>query len=222
MLIIALTAAIDAADAETQTPSEIQRTVDAFVRAQTSSMPGRVETSAGALDPRLKLPHCEALEAFLPPGARLWGNSTVGVRCTRPQKWQVYVPVQVSVWNEVVVTTRALERGQTLGAEDMTMQTLDLTQLPQGVYADPGPLAGKLTRVRIGGGVPLRPDMLRSAPVVLHGDTVRIVYAREGIHVMSEARAMGSAGVGESVQVRTASGKVLKGVVQAPGVVELR
>jgi flagellar basal body P-ring formation protein FlgA len=208
--------------AETQDADEIRSTVDAFVQAQTAGLPGRVESVPGAVDPRLRLNRCESLEAFLPTGARLWGNSTVGVRCLRPERWSLFVPVQVRVWADVVVSARALARGQTLAAEDLATQSLDLTQLPQGVYSDPATVLGKVAATQISGGMPLRSDMLRAATVVLQGQIVRVVFTGDGLRVSSDGRALGNAGIGEPVQVRTASGKVIKGIVQAAGVVEVR
>jgi flagella basal body P-ring formation protein FlgA len=224
LLLLALGTALASRTGCAQTPdhpAEIQRAVAAFARAQTATLPGRVEIAQGPVDSRLKLAPCESMEAFLPTGSRLWGNGTVGVRCLGPVKWSLFVPVQVRVWADVVVTARALTRGQTLTSSDLAVQTLDLTQLPQGLFTDPGPLAGKMVNTRVAGGMPLRPDMLRAATVILQGQAVRLVFTGGGLNVSSEGRALGNAGVGEPVQVRTASGKVIKGIVQGPGVVEV-
>jgi flagella basal body P-ring formation protein FlgA len=108
-----------------------------------------------------------------------------------------------------------------LAAGDLAVQNLDLTQLPRGIYTDPNPLPGKIVNTQIAGGTPLRPDMLRAATVIVQGQIVQVVFTGKGVRVSSEGRALASAGVGESVSVRTASGKVIKGVVQGPGVVEV-
>lgn len=223
LLLLALGATLTSRDscADTPDPAEIRHTVEAFVRAQTGSLSGRVELVQASVDPRLKLAPCDSVEAFLPPGSRLWGNSAVGVRCQRPSKWSFFVPVEVHVWADVVVSARALTRGQTLAPSDLAVQTLDLTQLPQGVFSDPGPLAGKMVNTRVAGGTALRPDMLRAATVILQGQVVRLVFTGNGLNVSSEGRALANAGVGEPLQVRTASGKVIKGIVQGAGVVEV-
>ena len=207
--------------AQIQDPAEIQRAAEAFVRAQTANLPGRVEVTLAPLDPNLNLTRCENVEAYVPAGTRLWGNSTVGVRCTKPKKWTLFIPAQVQVWADVAVSARALTRGQTLSAADLATQNLDLAQLPQGVFTDPNALIGKMVSTQVAGGTPLRPDMLRAAVVVLQGQTVRVVFTGEGVSVSSEGRALGNAGVGEALQVRMASGKVIKGIVKAPGTVEV-
>jgi flagellar basal body P-ring formation protein FlgA len=205
-----------------QNPAAIAQVVEAFVRAQTQNLPGRLEINQGPVDARLSLTRCDSLEAFLPPGARLWGNSTVGVRCQAPEKWSLFVPVQVHVWDAVVVSTRAIARGQVLKADDVALQNLDLTQLPRGVLTDTSEAVGKTTTSHVNGSMPLRADMLRAAAVVLQGQTVRIVFVGRGLRVSSEGRALGNAGTGEPVQVKTASGKLIKGIVQGPGVVEVK
>jgi flagellar basal body P-ring formation protein FlgA len=200
----------------------IRTAVDAFVRAQTENLPGHVEVKSGLVDPQLKFTQCEQLEVFLPPGSKLWGNTTVGVRCERPEKWSLFVPVQVHVWADVVLSARALPRGETITMDGLAMQRLDLTQLQRGVYTDLQQVVGKVTKAAVTGGTPLRPDLLRAAAVVTQGQQVRVVFAGQGFHVSSEGRALASAGVGEAVQVRTASGKLIKGIVSAPGVVQVQ
>jgi flagella basal body P-ring formation protein FlgA len=200
----------------------VSRAVDAFVRAQTNGLPGRLEISAPAIDPRLTLTRCDSLEAFLPTGARLWGNSTVGVRCQAPDKWSLFVPVQVRVWTDVVVATRSVPRGQVLKVDDVMLQSLDLTQLPRGVLTDVHSVQGKAAVGRIAGGMPVRSDMLRGVAVVFQGQSVRVIFVGDGLRVSSEGRALGNAGQGEPVQVRSASGKLIRGIVQGPGIVEVR
>jgi flagella basal body P-ring formation protein FlgA len=210
------------AAAELQDPAQIRRAIEALVQAQTHDLPGRVELARAEVDSHLRLARCPELETFLPPGARLWGNSTVGVRCLAPEKWSIFVPVQVRVWADVVVSVRPLSRGQTVTPGDMAAQQLDLAQLPPGVLTDPQRAAGRVLNTSIPGGAPLRADMLRAAPVVLQGQMVRVVFAGQGFQVSSEGKALANAGVGEAVQIRTASGKLLKGIVREAGIVEVR
>jgi flagella basal body P-ring formation protein FlgA len=71
-------------------------------------------------------------------------------------------------------------------------------------------------------GATLRPDMLRAPFAVAQGQSVKLLFLGEGFRVSSEGRSLSNASIGQPAQVRTASGKVVKGTVQAPGVVEVR
>jgi flagella basal body P-ring formation protein FlgA len=207
---------------EFQDLAAIQRAAEAFVAAQTRTSPGRVETAVAPLDPRTRLAHCERLQAFLAPGVKLWGNANVGVRCAQPEPWTVYLPVTVKVFADVVVLARPVARGHALTAEDVRLQNLDLTQLPAGVFTNASQVLGMLAVSAFPAGAALRADQVHAPRAVNYGQPVRIVFQGEGFRVSSEGRALGNAAIGESVQVRAASGRVLRGTVREPGVVEVR
>ena len=66
-----------------QDHAAIRDTAQSFLTAFADSQKqGRSEVRLGQLDRRLKLKACKnPLEAFRPPGARVMGNTTVGIRC---------------------------------------------------------------------------------------------------------------------------------------------
>jgi flagella basal body P-ring formation protein FlgA len=208
-----------AAAGQWQDLTEVQRCAEAFAQAQLQTPVGRAEITAAPLDPRSKLPRCDNLQAFLAPGVKLWGSTNVGVRCMRPEAWSVFVPVMIKVMADVVVTSRPISRGQTLSAGDLTLQNADLTQLPGRVFTDLHQVIGRTATAALPVGFVLRADTLRAPYAVFSGQLVRVVFEGEGFSVGAEGRALANAGVGEPVQVRTASGKTLKGVVRGPGLV---
>ena len=101
----------------------VTNAVDQLLRTQTRGLPGRVSYTIGQLDPRTQLAPCPAVEAFLPPGNRLWGRISVGVRCLADGGWTVYVPVQVSVTANFLVSARPLSPGQILSISDVVTET---------------------------------------------------------------------------------------------------
>ena len=71
-------------------------------------------------------------------------------------------------------------------------------------------------------GAPLRLDTPASSkPVVQQGQMVRVVSSGAGFKVSAEARAIGNAGEGQVVQVRTPAGAILSGIARAGGMVEV-
>lgn len=205
--------------AQVQDPAAIERAAADFARAQTASLAGEVQVSAGPVDSRLRLPQCPQLEAFLPPGGRLWGNGTVGVRC--PGGWSIYVPVTVRVMAPAVFSARSLAAGRPLAAEDLTVQRSDLTQLPANVLSDPAQAVGKTLVASLAAGQPLRSEQLRAPLAVTQGQMVRLVARGGGVSVSSEGKALGNAAAGQSVSVRTANGQVVTGTAREGGVVEV-
>jgi flagella basal body P-ring formation protein FlgA len=202
--------------------AELQRAAEAYARSQTVNLPGEVAVAAAPVDPRTRLGRCESLQPFLAPGAKLWGTANVGLRCLKPESWTVYIPVTVKVTGDVVVTAGPVRRGQVLGPVDVRLERADLTQLPADVLTEPQMAVGKSANVALPAGFTLREDMLRAPLAVTAGQRVRILFQGEGFSVSSEGRALGNASIGKPVQVRAASGKVMSGVVQEAGVVQVR
>ncbi|MGE5526866.1 MAG: flagellar basal body P-ring formation chaperone FlgA [Rhodospirillaceae bacterium] len=202
--------------------SLVKRAAEQFVARETAGLPGRITYTIGALDPQLALPVCRSVEAFLPSGSRLWGNATLGMRCTGPAPWTVYLPVEVRVYAGVVHTTRAIPQGQPIAPADLEVQQADLTRLPAGVVTDVGLAMGKTLITSLQPGQPLRADLLRAPNVVQPGQPVKLLVQGRGFTVTGEGRALTAAIDGQLVQVRVQSGLVVSGLARAGATVEVR
>ena len=200
----------------------MRNTIDKFIKSQTTDLPGKVEISIGTIDPRLQLPQCEKLEAFNITGGKLWGNSTVGIRCEHPATWSIYVPVNVKVTGEVVISSRPLSRGATIGPNDLARQNADLTQLPSSIITQPEQALGKTVTNSVPAGYILRIDMLRAPIAVRQGQTVKVITKGPGFSVSSEGKALANASADQMVSVRTSSGQIISGIVTPEGTVEIQ
>jgi len=195
--------------------------IDQFLRAQTAGLPGTASYSVGAIDTRSPLPACAAHEVFLPPGARLWGKAHVGVRCSAPSNWTIYVPVTVQVHGGYLMASRPLPPGHALTAADVTTASGDLAMLPAGVAQDLSQVIGRSTAAPVAAGQPLRADLLRAPVVIQQGQSVRLVARGRGFEVSAEGRALAQAQLGQVVQVRGPSGQTVHGIARHDAVVEV-
>jgi len=193
-----------------------------FLERETTALPGRVAIEFGALDPRSGPAPCARVEPFLPTGARLWGRSTVGLRCSDGTNWSAFLPVTVRVFAHVLVASRGLAASQALAEQDYRSEELDLTQQPAGLLEDVGFAAQMVLARPIAAGQPLRREHFRPRALVAPGDPVRLVYEGNGFSVSTEGRSLGSAIQGGTVRVQTESGRVVTGVARGPRRVELR
>jgi flagella basal body P-ring formation protein FlgA len=216
-LLLACLAALAQAGQEA---AEVRRLVEDFLRAQSRGLPGEVDIGVGAID-ATRLASCPSLEAFLPSGGRPWGRINVGVRCQGEGGWTIYVPAQVRVVADYFVTARPLARGQIVSAADLARRRGDLAELPAGVVTEPEQAIGKMLNVGAQAGQILRSDLLRAAPAVQQGQSVRLVSKGRGFQVTAEGKALNSAAEGQVVQVRTASGQTVSGIARADGTVEV-
>ncbi|MCC7091423.1 MAG: hypothetical protein IT524_05610, partial [Nitrosomonas sp.] len=67
--------------AQYQETSLIKNAVENFIYSQTATLPGQITVNVDNIDRHLNLAKCPELEPFMPAGGRLWGRTSVGVRC---------------------------------------------------------------------------------------------------------------------------------------------
>lgn len=204
-----------------QDHAHLREAVTAFLTVQAGGLPGQINIDVGAIDPRLNLAACAAPEAFLPNGSRAWGKTSVGVKCTTPSPWTIYIPAVVHVTGEYLVAAVPVAQGQTIGANDLAKVRGDLTALPPGIVTEPAQAVGFTVARSLAVGAPLRQDALRAQQAVAMGQTVRVVASGPGFKVTSEGRALANGADGQTVQVRTPAGQVVSGVARMSGIVEV-
>lgn len=209
--------------ADAQWRTQIKEVVADFVRQQTAAFPGDITYKVDEIDTRITQPGCASFEAALPSGSRLSGKTSIQVRCIENSgnnNWSMFVPVQISINRNLLVSARQLPLGHTLQHEDLTVQTME-TSLTEG-YVDPQQILGKVLRYGISAGQVLRQNMLRSPYSVKQGEVVQLVIQGAGFNISGDGAALNNASEGQSVQVRSGSGRVIGGVARANGTVGIR
>ena len=183
---------------------------------------GDMEITVGDLDPRVKLAACERYEPFLPPGSRLWGRSTLGVRCVEGASWTVYVPIQVRVYAQALVAARPLTRNQPLSADDVRVDRVELTSNSNQVVTPNDDYAGgRLTR-SVAAGETITRALLRAPAIVQPGDAVRVVVGGNGFSIAADGKALTMGADGQNVQVALAGGRMVTGVARPGRVIEVK
>jgi flagella basal body P-ring formation protein FlgA len=220
-LLLAAPLALAQTPAPRQNLAALPHVVEQYLRTQAAGLPGEVKVSVGQLDQRVSLPACPAPEAFQQPGARAWGKTTVGVRCTAPTAWTIYVQAQVSVLADYVAAAVPLAQGQPIDQSQLVVLKGDIAAMPNGIITDVSQAVGSSPLVSLPSGTPLRLDTLKRRPVVQQGQAVRLVSNGSNFSVSSEAKSLGNAAEGQVVQVRTGAGGVVSGTARAGGVVEV-
>lgn len=201
--------------------SLVKAKVVEFLQTQTVGYPGKVAVQAGAIDPNLKLVQCQDIQVFLPTGSRAWGKTSVGVRCSTPSAWTIYVQATVNVVAQYLVAAAPLAQGRVVTQDDVLFQTGDLTQLPPGIFTDVTQALGRIVNISMNAGTVLRQEMLKLSPVIQQGQTVIITSAGKGFRVSAEGKAMSKANEGQVVQVKVANGQIVSGIARQGGQVEV-
>ena len=173
----------------------------------------RVEVEPGRLDPRLRLAPCERVEPHLPPGAKAWGRTRIGLRCVEgPRPWNVYLPVTVKVFAPALVAAAALPAGTVLRADQLHTAEVDWAAGRSPAVTDASRLVGRVLARPLAAGAALRRDDLKQRQWFSAGDTVQVLANGRGFSVSGEGQALSPGIEGRPVRVRTDNGRVLSGL----------
>jgi flagella basal body P-ring formation protein FlgA len=206
--------------ADFQDPAAVGQVAEDYLRDRLASLPGNpsIKMDDARTD---RLPACDNLTAFMPANTRPRSRMSVGVRCSAPRPWSLYVQATISMPGQYYVTTRPLNAGEVITAAVLEPRDGDLLNLPPGAVTDPQSVIGMSAAYRISSGQPIKQASLRSPGTVQRGQMVRVNAHGQGFTVSTEGHAMENAAPGSTVQVRTASGQIISGIVQSTGSVEV-
>jgi len=176
--------------------------------------------TSGKLDPRLRLPACtEELITFIPPGSRLQGHSTIGIRCQSPKAWSIYIPIKVSIFEQAIVALQGLQRGQIISNSDITLDEVDISYLRGRSFTDKEKLIGTKLKSNIKAN-----QVIDSASICLicKGDSVIITAVSDAISVTMAGKALNDGSRGDKIRVQNnASRRIVDAIITDVGAVKV-
>lgn len=199
----------------------IHRAIDAFLLVQAKNFPGPARHNIGSIAAGGLAEGCRRISVSMSPGARPWGRTHVQARCTDGAIWSLFVPVDIHVTANYLVSARPLRAGQVITETDLARRQGDLAELPGNVLIDATQAIGLTANATLPAGRPLQSDMLRKPLVIHQGQNTKISFGGTGFQVASEGKALGNAVAGQVVQLRMASGQTLSGIAQPDGSVRI-
>jgi len=209
-----------------QSLQSIKQTASDFLEQQQALLGNteHVSIEIGQLDARLRLSNCnESLNAFLPPGSKVVGRVSVGVSCSGPKPWTLYVPAQVKNYTKVLIAKRTMGRGTLIDANNVKVQLLDIGSLAYGHLSTSAEAIGKRLKRPIRAGSVILPNQLEAIRQVKRGERVQILASTGGVQIQVKGKALANGALGETISVRNLSSKrVIDATVIGPGKVEVQ
>ena len=190
---------------------QLEQVATAFAEAEAGSDGFRYQV--GKADPRLRLPACAQPPTAGWPGGQKPPFTALELACAA-QGWRILLPVIASQLSVGYVTTRQLRAGEVLQPGDIKLMPVINRALALQAVRDPALIVGKALRSTLPAGSLLRESQLRLPLVIKTNQPVRVLVQGSGFVIGSDAVALGNAAVGERLNVRVPSGKVISGVVQ--------
>lgn len=218
--VLGLAMATNPAWAQGASTPEVQSVAQDWLRdATAAAQPAgatalRMEVKVGNLDSRLKLAPCGNVEPYLPPGARLWGRTRVGLRCVDGMsRWNVSLPVTVNAYGNAWVIKGQVAAGNALTEDDVVEAEVNWAEESSPVVRDKALWVGQIATRALMTGQTLRQGMLRPAQVFQAGAQVRVLAQGVGFQVSAEGQALTAGVVGQIARVRMENGRVSSGTV---------
>ncbi|WP_256665959.1 flagellar basal body P-ring formation chaperone FlgA [Pseudomonas sp. 8Z] len=140
--------------------------------------------------------------------------------CADGAGWQVLALVQASVQLPVAHAATVIERGQTISAEQVQLQDINIARNVRGFYNDPQDVIGQGAKRRIRSGQLIAPNLLSEPLLVRRGQQVTIIASQDGISASVSGEALANGRAAEVIRVRNlGSQKVIEAQVVEEGVV---
>lgn len=172
-------------------------------------------------DPRLYLTRCNDLKFSLPTGNHPHGTGSLGLRCSNPQPWALYLSYRIRLTGPTAVAARPLAARQVLSPSDVAIKEFEFSQAPGNYLRTPEQVDGLQTRQPIAVGQPLLINQFNRPMAVRAGQKVRLIAETAGFSINHECTAMNNAAEGEGVRCKTPSGRIVQGVAAEAGTVRI-
>jgi flagella basal body P-ring formation protein FlgA len=210
-------------DHPTQSHQSIRDVAQQHALDEVDNLPSRAEVHVGDLDSRLRLTACDQpLETYDSPNGLNGGRGVVGVRCNGSKPWKIYVPVRIALIESVVVSRRALVRGQELGADDLMLSEVDVSAVHKAYFTRIEDVVGLRSKRSVTSGKLLHAGLLQKAKSVKRGSQVEIIAVGGGLDVRMMGKAMADGSRGDRIKVKNLnSGRIITGTVAGAGVVHV-
>ena len=217
---ILLTAFFLGTSAQAALAPDLDKEITRFIQKSPSINGLRIQVEQ--VDPNIVVPVCigGAIEISTQPGARVWGRTTLQLRCAKAG-WMVNIPFNIRVFGDYVVASRYLPFGQKIESGDIRVIEGELNLLPDDVLRTPKGAYDRVLSRPLQMGAPIGLNDLRESSVIKVGDPVRLVLSGKDFEVSGEGIAQTSGMIGDMVRVRLADGQVLQGMVLRPSVVRV-
>lgn len=210
--------------AEHHALNDIRSQAEDFVIQQLALPADDLQVRADSLDVRLRLANCTGkTEAYIQEGQRLETRAAVGIRCLdEAHRWSIFVPVNITRYAEVVVSSRHLSRGQAITQADIKLERRPVSRLHGQYLTQTAQVIGQLPKRSLERGKIVSPRLLNRQNLVKRGQNVIILAENPLIKVRSKGVAMTNGSIGERIKVKnTVTKKIVEGTVTSEGYVKI-
>ena len=113
------------------------------------------------------------------------------------------VPVKLTVWDKVWVTSDFIKRGETLSSANLTLENKNITFIAENALRENDFPQGNMVRKSFMEGEVLDKRYLESIPIVMRNSPVSVIFQSSYITVTIEGEALDNGKIGDYIKVRS-------------------
>lgn len=202
-----------------ETPDAIRAAIADVLKPRLNTV-GDASFDIGALDARLRLPPCTALDVGIPTA--VGPSMTAKVECPSPN-WTIYVPVRVHAWTEAVVAATNLAPNTRLTASELTEGRVDMFGASGGLITDATVAEGKILRTGLVAGSPVLQTLLDEPMVVRRGERLILTLTDGSMEIRDSVVALEDGRIGDTISMKNQeSDKTIRATVTGSGAAEIK
>ncbi len=201
-----------------QSISSIQEAIEQYISSQLATNTD-YKIRHSRLDRRLALSLCnKPLNIFNPRDALQPGRNSIVVKCNGEKTWHIYTSVNISIYQNVIVLTHAVRRGEIFDASALQLEKRELSALRSGFFSTPEPILNQQATRNLSAGTVMTQSHYTKAKLIKRGERVYITTNRPHLHISMAGIAMMDGVKGQNIRVKNlTSHHIVHGVVTRPG-----
>ena len=192
---------------EYESLDDIHYAVQSWLKSHYAGMEN-IEFRVGHIDSRLHMIKCTSpLDVSRPDDAKTNGHTTIKVRCNNRKAWQVYVPVRIFEYVDVLVARHALPRGSYLQQSDVVKVKKDISRLHNGYFTKSNEINNMVTKRSLRKGRILTPGVISPPKLVKRGENITILATSGNLTIRVKGRALMDGKMGDRIRVKNERSK---------------
>ena len=189
------------AEPQWQTHESIYEVVKSYV-AHNINTTAEYEINVVPLIDRLNLPLCpQPIQAFaqnLPKAGRM----SINVRCNGDKKWSIFVSITNTPFENVIIMTQSLQRGEIVAERHVTLARKDVSQLHDAYLTQLNHAIGKQVARNLSAGIIVTVKDFVEPKLVKRGERVVIVSDSAGLAIKMNGIAQTDGSKGQIIRVK--------------------
>ena len=144
-------------------------------------------------------------------------NNTIELSCATPQRWNVFIPIQVRVYSKVLAARHYIPSGTIVTENDVFFAKHDKKVLRDGYFKSLSDVIGHTSLHAIPSGGAFSPKNVKQPALVKRNQTIKLVLNQGGVSVGMRGIAKSNGILNQTIKVMNPSSKkILEAVVTGP------